>query len=66
MIDWDLGFSEPPFTRKIPHADLTKLAESGDIITKEIRKIPCHSQANERHVKVVTEVASRYTTQERR
>lgn len=66
MIDWSLDYTEPPFTRNISYEELTTLAQNGEVITSEFRKVPCHSQANERHVKLVTEVASRYTTHQRR
>lgn len=66
MIDWNEPFTEPPFTRNISYEELTALAENGEIITEEIREVPCHSQATERHVKLVTEVSSRFTTHKRR
>lgn len=65
MIDWNLPFTEPPFTRNISLEALTALANSGEIITEPIRKVPCHSQSTERHVKLVTEISSRFATHER-
>lgn len=66
MIDWESEFTEPPFTRNISYEELKTLAENGETVAHDILRVPCHSQANERHVKLVTEVASRYTTHHRR
>ena len=66
MVDWNSPFTEPPFTRNISYGKLIELVESGEIITEEILNVPCHSQATERHMKLVTEVSLRFTTHQRR
>lgn len=66
LINWNLPFNEPPFTRLIPYATLKELAISGDLIEDGITKIPCHNQACERAIKLVTEVATVSTTKARR
>lgn len=53
MIDWNLAFTEPPFTRGLSHEELMK--------TVRLQQIK-FGKANGRHFKLVTEVASRYTT----
>lgn len=66
IIDWDLPFTEPPFTLMWPYAKVERLAESGDLIKDDVTKIPCHNQGNERAVHLVTQVATGSTTKERR
>lgn len=58
MIDWAVcPISEPPIIKAMTNAELR------DLITTEVTpavifpKFPCHTQAVERHVKLVTEAA---------
>lgn len=62
MINWNLAYTEPPFTRDFSYDDLKTRAENGDIIESEIMKVPCHIQATERHIKDVTRVSSNLRT----
>ena len=58
MIDWQtIQVTEPPATKKISTEDITSL-----INTKELPKLipdfPCHTQAVERLIKLVTEAST--------
>ncbi|CAH1116385.1 unnamed protein product [Phaedon cochleariae] len=58
MIDWQQGdITEPPLTKDITEAALREMiSEVPDTI--DILKFPCHTQAVERHIKMVTEASS--------
>lgn len=66
LIDWDLPFTEPPFTRMWSHQRIEELSESGELIEDTVTQIPCHNQGNERLVHLVTQVATGSATKERR
>lgn len=66
LIDWDLGFTEPPFTLSKSYDEIRMLYECSGIITDNITEIPCHTQATERHIKAVTQVSTSVASQERR
>lgn len=57
MIDWNKvdNLTEPPFTRNWSYDDIMNYKTSNCIA--EDLNIPCHIQATERHVKVVTETS---------
>lgn len=59
MINWQQSMiSEPPMTKKISTEDLTQMIK--DVPEgMEILRFPCHSQAIERCVKLVTEASSK-------
>lgn len=65
MIYWKLKCTERPFTKNISHEKLTNLAETRELVWHEFRKVPCHSKASKRHIELVFEVSSRFTTHER-
>lgn len=57
MIDWQIeGITEPPLTSNISSKDLIDMIRSEQPFI-EIDNYPCHNQAVERHVKLVTETA---------
>lgn len=58
LINWQsIEVSEPPLTKKITTEDLIKMITNmPDNI--ELLRFPCHSQAVERHIKMVTEASS--------
>ena len=58
MVDWQSNYTEPPMTKMIPNKKILELMESGDFFDTNTRKnIPCHTQAVERQVKLVTEAS---------
>lgn len=48
---------EPPIIKNILHEQIQDLIENGGKAVLEFMKLPCHTQAVERSVKVVTEAA---------
>ena len=54
MIQWNYPL-EPPATLNLSNEDIATLIASGSHF--EIGKLPCHSQAVERHVRLVTEAS---------
>lgn len=69
LINWtQTQITEPPLTMKFSLQDLRDLAENGDqssIWHSEEFSIPCHTQAVERCVKVVTECSGQVTSKRR-
>lgn len=64
MVDWsNTSITVPPLVSKVKFEDLKNIKHS--IIGRQIVNIPCHSQAVERAVKLVTE-ASKAVTQANR
>lgn len=62
VIDWEhVEITEPPILRNYSASDLWDMAnyynDSSVIYTSESRKLPCHNQAVERCIKVVTEAS---------
>jgi hypothetical protein len=65
LVNW-LNFPtiEPPIARNIADSDLEEAIETGKML--QIENYPCHTQAVERHVKLVTDAASSVCGKERR
>ena len=63
MIDWSKNITEPPLTKDLNLNELKNLIIEN---AKEnvIFKFPCHNQAVERHVKLVTECSSKICNEE--
>ena len=60
IINWQrTNLTEPPCTAHIPEEEIQSLIEIGDPIESELLNIPCHTQAVERSIKVVTEASSK-------
>lgn len=57
LIDWSEGVSEPPVTRGITTDSLKDLVNEGGIDRVAFPRYPCHTQAVERHVKLVTKAS---------
>jgi hypothetical protein len=56
MIDWDtVTITEPPFTRNKSHHEISEYMTSAAVF--EDLHIPCHIQATERHIQIVTSAA---------
>ena len=54
MIDWENSFvTEPPFTKSLSNEDLLQCIDQ----QMEVPNYPCHNQAVERNVKLVTEAS---------
>ena len=54
MINWDNPL-EPPATMNLSDEDITNMIKNGSQL--EIEKLPCHSQAVERHVRLLTQAS---------
>lgn len=50
----------------MPYQEIKALAEFKDLIEDDITKVPCHTQATERHIKDVTRVAHTLTSKKSR
>lgn len=61
-----MPFTEPPFTRSMTYDSIKELADFNGNLEDEIKDVPCHIQATERHIKIVTAASSAFTTRERR
>lgn len=57
LIDWQQNIYEPPILINISDEQLQDLIENGEDAVLEFMRLPCHTQAVERSVKVVTEAA---------
>lgn len=57
LISWDQA-TEPPLIKHLSDDELKELIMSKTSELKQILHLPCHTQAVERHVKLVTEVSS--------
>jgi hypothetical protein len=58
LINWqDTKITEPPLTADVPEADIRSFVKSGGQSTIEFERFPCHTQAVERCVKIVTEAS---------
>ena len=59
MIDWQtIPVTEPPVTREIDDNTLLRLIREDDTPVLEFARYPCHTQAVERHIKLVTEASA--------
>ena len=66
MIEWD-DTTEPPLTKGITReCSMDCLNRKQFDIELKFLNLPCHTQAVERHIKVVTEVSSRVSGQSQR
>lgn len=68
LIDWtSTSIHEPAITRGLPESVLFEISKTGFLPPqyKNMLSFPCHSQAVERHVKLVTEAASNVAGVER-
>ena len=67
LIDWNDFYSEPPLAMEIPTDELEMYVGTGyypmlpeiSLASCSVNNIPCHSQAVERHVQLVSKSASR-------
>ena len=59
MIDWSKNvITEPPLFKNIPLQDIKEMASTGRSFEfGPLQKLPCHTQAVERHVKIITEAS---------
>src|SRR6218665_1022860 len=58
MIDWAVcPISDPPILKAMTDSELKDLITAEVTLTVVSPKFPCHTQAAERHVKLVTEAA---------
>lgn len=67
MIDrFSMDVTEPPLTRELPSGQIEENIRTSAIASEQICSFPCHTQAVERIIKVVTEAAaSVYGTNQR-
>ncbi|CAH0562813.1 unnamed protein product [Brassicogethes aeneus] len=65
LIDWSqTNISEPPLTMSMTEDDLNKLLQTGEKF--QLDKFPCHTQAVERMVKIITDASTTVCGQESR
>lgn len=58
LIDWNVEkISSPPLLRRVTNEEIHSFIQSGDIPDWDVKKFPCHTQAVERCVKLVTEAS---------
>lgn len=57
LIDWQQNIYEPPILMNVSNEQLQDLVENGGNAVLEFMRLPCHTQAVERSVKMVTEAA---------
>lgn len=57
---------EPPITKKLSNAEILCFLDGSSSIVFESPKFPCHTQATERRVKLVTEASSSTCDETRR
>ena len=66
MIEWD-GITVPPLTKDIASECIMDCLNRNQLdIELKFLNLPCHTQAVERHIRVVTEVSSRVSGQSQR
>ena len=59
IIDWQsIEVTEPPILANMSECELEQYVASGDIPKVNFPKFPCHTQAVERCVKLVTEASA--------
>lgn len=67
MINWQTAkTTEPPCTTKFSNDELKNLIQTGDAFESQFNSIPCHTQAVERTIKLVTEASSKVCGQSNR
>jgi len=67
MINWQkTEVTEPPVTKTIPDAKIHKFIKTGDKPEGLIPLFPCHTQAVERLIKLVTDASTSVSGRERR
>ena len=67
MVTWMEDVTEPPLTSFMGTAEIEKFIDSGALPNIAAwNNIPCHTQAVERHIKLVTEAAGKVCGLERR
>lgn len=58
MIDWNATkISSPPLLRGVSNEEIKSFIQSGEVPDWDIKNFPCHTQAVERCVKLVTEAS---------
>lgn len=65
MIEWQDDITEPPLTKEISESHIAELIKSQEAY-QGITDIPCHTQAVERLIKLVTEASEKVCGEERR
>ena len=58
MINWNIGYNEPPVLVNIDKDEITKMVETGEV-PENIRSLPCHNQKVERTIKLVSETSKK-------
>ena len=67
LIDWDsISITEPVFTKNIEMSEIKEMIQNKQFNVNVIPNIPCHTQAVERHIKIVTEASAAVVGQENR
>ncbi|CAG9792722.1 unnamed protein product [Diatraea saccharalis] len=67
IITWhDLKITEPPLTSYLSDEALKSIVKSGLGTIQNIKKYPCHTQAVERYIKLVTEASSAVCVEHKR
>ena len=62
LINWEPNIiSEPPCTRNITQDELTNFIKTGEPFVNNFIKTPCHTQAVERSIKLITEASTKVT-----
>lgn len=65
MIEWQDDITEPPLTKDISETQLEELIKSQEAY-QGLTDLPCHTQAVERLIKLVTEASEKVCGEERR
>ena len=67
LIDWSsIHISEPVFTKCIETATIKEIIQNRQFNSNVIPNLPCHTQAVERHIKIVTEASAAVVGHENR
>ena len=66
MIDWTEEITEPPVTKNMTLEDVQRSSQEGSSTPLLISTAPCHSQAVERHIKLITEASGKVMGEESR
>lgn len=67
LIKWaECTITEPPLTTGLTHGELERFISKADEFSTRFGKFPCHTQAVERCVKLVTEAALKVCSEEAR
>ena len=57
LINWQQNYFDPPILRHITNQEISEVIESQGGLNLIYLKLPCHTQAVERSVKIVTEAS---------